>query len=150
MRNIVAVAPPALDNRYVTSKKKEIVKLNQRTEIEECKRNILCSLDSCHKDCQQNTNNRKCKHDASKYDGQFTFGGTCVECMAHNQCPGQETSCDFTTNTCTTAGKPKLRAYTTSKDADTSIFKPLERIGDAIAAVQTSGASVAEIFANTR
>ena len=150
MRNIVAVAPPALDNRYVTSKKKEIVKLNQRTEIEECKRNILCSLDSCHKDCQQNTNNRKCKHDASKYDGQFTFGGTCVECMAHNQCPGQETSCDFTTNTCTTAGKPNLREYTTSKDAETSIFKPLERIGDAIAAVQTSGASVAEIFANTR
>ena len=93
---------------------------------------------------------KKCKPDFSQYSGGYTIEGTCVECMAHNQCPGQETGCDFKTNKCTKNAKPELGAYTTSKDADTSIFRPMGRIEDAIGAVQTSGASVAEIFGDTR
>ena len=116
-------------------------------ETAECKTSVNCFLESCHRDCLSNTVNKKCKPDKSTFDGATTFQGTCVECIAHNQCPGQ--GCDFTTNTCTAEAR-QVDPYTLKADAIIGILNPLHQNQGIIGGFQTSGASVAQIFSNTR
>lgn len=141
VRNIVRVIEESTDATTTTTT------TTTPMETAECSTTVNCFLESCHRDCLANTVNKKCKPDKSSYDGDITFKGTCVECIAHNQCPGQ--GCDFTTNTCT-ADARQVDPYTPKADAIIGILNPMYQNQGIIGGFQTSGASVAQVFANTR
>ena len=141
MRNIVRVVEESTDTTTTTTS--TITPM----ETAVCRTSVNCFLESCHRDCLSNTVNKKCKPDKSTFDGATTFQGTCVECIAHNQCPGQ--GCDFTTNTCTAQAR-QVDPYTLKADAIIGILNPLHQNQGIIGGFQTSGASVAQIFASTR
>ena len=117
-----------------------------------CSRRFDCFLEFCHQGCT-NPLLPKCKPNSNTFDfSTLSYSGVCVECMAHNQCvDSAKPRCDFETYKC--VARPAdtgFGAYMFKNDADEWIMKPNDRIQDTIGAVQTSGASVAEIFANTR
>lgn len=120
-------------------------------EIDTCFQTVNCGDDdSCHKNCAMNTNEKKkCKVEGVVYtfDGELVYQGKCVVCTASNHCPGE--GCNPTTNQCDSTMNV-LNRLATIKDTQNSVIEPLARTQDAIGAMQTSGASVAEIFANTR
>ena len=120
-------------------------------EIDTCFQTVNCGDDdSCHKNCAMNTNNKKkCKVEGVTYtfDGELVYQGKCVMCTASNHCPGE--GCNPTTNQCDSTMNV-LNRLATIKDTQNSVIEPLARTQDAIGAMQTSGASVAEIFGNTR
>ena len=120
-------------------------------EIQTCFQTVNCGYDdSCHKHCAMNTNyKKKCKVEGVIYtvDGELLYQGRCVNCTNSGHCPGK--GCNPTTNQCD-GTLTVLNRFATIKDTQTSVIEPLARTQDAIGAMQTSGASVAEIFGNTR
>ena len=75
---------------------------------------------------------------------EFTFRGVCVECIAHNQCPGK--GCNFEENKCATAANPG--PYVTRTAAQTEYIDPNSRIQETIGKLSAEG--VADLFASTR
>ena len=120
-------------------------------EIQTCFQTVNCGYDdSCHKHCAMNTNyKKKCRVEGVIYtvDGELLYQGRCVNCTNTGHCPGK--GCNPTTNQCDST-LAVLNRFATIKDTQTSVIEPLARTQDAIGAMQTSGASVAEIFGNTR
>ena len=119
-----------------------------------------CTGDLCHQDCSGNSLKKKClplKKIFSSGDGV----GVCVECTADNHCSTSgKLRCDkfisgvgngqmLPTFTCT-GGTTSLEPYMHLKEANEVIFKPMNWNEHKITNVQSSGASIAELFSDTR
>lgn len=172
MRNILKVAkPPAPKGRRISLLQNKKLRLRQKARDNPqkvCSLTYECfgsALPVCNRHCKSNKNNKVCHPNGVEqgFDGLegidpfnngviIAYKGTCVQCNKHSHCGGKK--CDMSTHECSTTEKaPKKEdsfGAMTKADAKYKIDARLEDTKKAISDVQTSGASVADIFANTR
>ena len=132
-------------------------KCNSSKKCVQCYQSDHCTdttKNTCFKEeCQQGcTNHDDCQTDGKNKCFPYTGSsqGVCVECYASNQCTTRyKQKCTKETFQCVEDGG-LLGPYTTIGLAQKAIFDTMGRTQDGIAAVQTSGASVAQIIGDTR
>ena len=133
----------------------------RKDTVEECLMELGCSGNFCHQDCLRNPTKRKC---LPLMNVNGWGRGVCVECYTDKHCasPGR-TKCDKSVKyvddgerwrkrsasyTCTKGSI--VKPYMQLKEANEAIFKPMQSNGDKLTNAQTSGASIAQLFSNTR
>ena len=117
---------------------------------------------NCHKDCSGNGLKKKCLALRKNHNGSGS--GICVECYSDNQCTtAGKLKCDnsfinivngtgngdLPSFTCM-GGSTTVEPYMQLKEAHEVIFKPMHSNEQKITNIQTSGASIAELFSDTR
>ena len=168
MRNIIKIVKPVPPKgRRISLLQKKKLRLRQKArnnKQEVCALTYECfgsALPDCNRHCKTNTNNKVCHPNGVELgpvglEGIYPFHnevliaykGTCVQCNKHSHCGGMK--CDMSTHECSTTEKAPKQGVMTKADAIYIIDDRLEDTKKAISDVQTSGASVADIFANTR
>ena len=133
----------------------------RKDTVEDCIMELGCSGNFCHKDCLRNPIKRKC---FPQINVNGVARGVCAECYTDKHCarPGR-TKCDkhvkyvpdgqtwrrrLPSYTCT--GGSSVKPYLQRKEANEAIFKPMQSNGEKLTNAQTSGASIAQLFSNTR